>query len=151
MGPQPEARRWLLRGHLPGLQDELEQENDAADDETGEDRTPERPSAQAGIPGRQSGPETERKGLQPDDDADGVGERDAREMENEQDSQRWDGEQENRNSKRAVTSHSVDVGRLPSSTSWTRLPEKTCVVQIATTGPTMTTTTSNGFNAAQPS
>jgi hypothetical protein len=57
----------------------------------------------------------------------------------------------NRNSKRAVTSHSFIVGRLPSATSWTRLPEKMCVVQIATTGPTMTATTSNGFKAAQPS
>jgi hypothetical protein len=33
----------------------------------------------------------------------------------------------NRNSKRAVASHSCVVGRLPSSTSWTRLHEKTCV------------------------
>lgn len=57
----------------------------------------------------------------------------------------------NPNSKRAVTSHSFIVGRLPSATSWTRLPEKMCVVQIATTGPTMTATTSNGFKATQPS
>ena len=37
----------------------MEQENQAADDETGEDRKHEQPSAQAGIPGRHSGPEAE--------------------------------------------------------------------------------------------
>jgi hypothetical protein len=91
---QVRARRWPLRGHLPWLQDELEQENHAADDETGEDRKPEHTSAQPGIPGRQSGPEGERDGFQQDDDADRVSEREIREMENQQDSQRWDGEQE---------------------------------------------------------
>jgi hypothetical protein len=60
---------------------------------TGEDRETEQPSAQAGIPGRQSGPEAERERFQEDDHADRVGERDVREMENDQDSQRWDSEQ----------------------------------------------------------
>lgn len=55
---------WRLHGHLPWLEDELEQENHAADDETGEDRKPEQPSAQACIPGRESGPEAEREGFQ---------------------------------------------------------------------------------------
>jgi hypothetical protein len=62
-------------------------------------------------------------------------------MENEKDNQRRDGEQEEPQLK----------ARLRSSTNWTRGPEKMCVVQIATIGPTMTTTTSTGFKAAQPS
>jgi hypothetical protein len=51
---------------------------------------PRRPAYQAASPS----PEAEREGFQPDDDADRVGERDIRELENEQDSQRWDCEQE---------------------------------------------------------
>ena len=51
---------------------------------------PRRPGYQAASPAR----EAEREGFQPDDDADRVGERDIREIENEQESQRWDGEQE---------------------------------------------------------
>ena len=55
--------RGAATGRSPWLQDELEQQDQAAHDETGEDRTHERPSAHAGIPGRQSGPEAEREGF----------------------------------------------------------------------------------------
>ena len=78
----------------PRLQDDLEQQDDTADDETGEDRDHEQPSAQAGVPACQADPEAERKRLQPDDPADRIDERDIRKTKNEQNNERWDGEQE---------------------------------------------------------
>ncbi len=81
-------------GRLARLKDDLEQENDGADHETGEHRDHERPPTQARIPGSKSSPESERQRFQQDDGADRVGERDTREVEDEQDEKRWDGQEE---------------------------------------------------------
>src|SRR4051794_677269 len=55
-----------------------------------------------------------------------------------------------RDSPARVESHSRPVSRRSSSMCWTRPEAKACEMTIATTGPTMTTTTSGTLRLAQP-